>query len=322
MNRRINSKQLPDGGHCPGCGGPLEIVHRHALDRFVSVFRSVHRYRCIDPQCGWQGLVGREDTATALTNALAKAMTWRSRLMWLLVGAALAMTGMATVLFGEKPRAAPQRLAAVSPDGAPQEGSLDRDELQLIPGLQYQGTELPPADLRATRNTTPLQLRHNCVWGVPGRTPYRGTVEQALTATQMLPPEVVQRISQMVENGWTRERVEISRTAIRSMDGRRFFQPRIPAMGFGDTVCFDTQVNFPPGHVEYAALYEAADRSGKTYSVMVPFVCNNVSVLGARAERGVPPPNNQVPEPASWLIACTALGVLAWLRSRRHREQA
>ncbi len=316
MSTRINSKQLPDGGHCPGCGGPLEIVHRHALDRFVSLFRSVHRYRCDDPQCGWQGLVGREDKGVA---ALAKALTWRSRLTWLLVGVGLAMSGMGALLTAAKPRPAPQRVAEVSPGGAQPDGSLDRDELQLIPGLHYQGTELPPADVRVARNSTPLKLRHNCVWGEPGRTPYRGTVEQALTATQMLPPEVVKRISQMVEYGWTRDRVEISRTVIRSIDGRRFFKPQISVMAFGDSLCFETQVNFPPGHIEYAALYEAADRSGKTYSVMVPYVCNNVSVLGARAERSLPAPSTQVPEPASWLIACTALGVLAWQRSRGKR---
>jgi hypothetical protein len=83
----------------------------------------------------------------------------------------------------------------------------------------------------------------------------------------------------------TKERVEISRTAIRSIDGRHVFRPQIPAMAFGDALCFDTRVNFPAGHVEYAALYEAQDRTGKTYSVMVPFVCNNVSVLGARRHR-------------------------------------
>jgi hypothetical protein len=75
-------------------------------------------------------------------------------------------------------------------------------------------------------------------------------------------------------------------------------------------------VNFPAGHVEYAALYEAEDRRGKTYSVMVPYVCNNVSVLGVRAEREQPNGGHQVPEPQSWLLVGTALGVLVWLRRR------
>jgi hypothetical protein len=187
------------------------------------------------------------------------------------------------------------------------------------PGLHHEGTDLGTDDARVVKNLTPLRLRRNCVWGEPGRTPYRGTVEQALKAAQ-LPPEVVRRISEMADNGYSDDRVEISRTAIRSLNGRHIFKPQIPAMGFGDTLCFNTQVNFPAGHVEYAALYEADDRSGRRYSVMVPYVCNNVSVLGVRREADEPP--GAVPEPASWTIALTALGVLAWLRRRTVKGQA
>lgn len=54
-----DGEALPDGHLCPACGGPIERLHRHALDRWASAFRSVHRYHCINPACGWQGLMGR-----------------------------------------------------------------------------------------------------------------------------------------------------------------------------------------------------------------------------------------------------------------------
>ncbi len=307
MNPHGKSRDLPDGGYCPGCGGRLERVHRHALDRFVSAFRSVHRYRCTNPECGWQGVVGREAADSA------PAVTWRGRLSWMLGGVALGVAAMVPVLLVTRPKPAVRPVAMAAPPVAAQDATAE--PLPRWPGLQSDGIDLPHADPRVRKNVTPLALRRNCVWGVPGRTPYRGTVEQALTATQLLPPEVVRRISEMADNGFTNDRVEISRTAIRSIDGRHLFRPEIPAMGFGDSMCFDTRVNFPPGHVEYAALYEAQDQAGKTYSVMVPFVCNNVSVLGVRAEREAPP-GGQVPEPSSLLIVGTALGVLVWLRRR------
>ena len=283
-------------------------LHRNALDRWLSVFYSVHRYRCTDAACGWEGVVGREPAGPAAAPA------WHGQLAWLLGGVALAMVGMSPVLLSTlwEPTAKPVA-ATASPEAVWDGGAESFPE---APGLHYDGSELVGADPRVRKNLTPLTLRRSCVWGVPGRTPYRGSVRDALNATQLLPPEVVQRISQMAEYGWTKERVEISRTAIRSVDGRRVFRPQIPAMAFGDALCFDTRVNFPAGHVEYAALYEAQDRRGKTYSVMVPFVCNNVSVLGVRAEREQPGGVRQVPEPASWLIVGTALGVLAWVRRR------
>lgn len=48
---------LPHTSHCPNCGSELERVHRHFLDHWVSLFRSVHRYHCSDPACGWEGII-------------------------------------------------------------------------------------------------------------------------------------------------------------------------------------------------------------------------------------------------------------------------
>jgi MYXO-CTERM domain-containing protein len=158
-------------------------------------------------------------------------------------------------------------------------------------------------------NPSPLTLRRSCSWGRPGGQPYRGTVAQALSAA-LVPPDVVRKIDEMVERGWVRGQVEISRSGIRSIDGRRDFSSGIAAMGFGNTLCFSTRVNFAPGHVEYADLYEASDSRGKTYSVMVPYVCRNVSLLSERSEDE----HHETPEPASWMIALLGLGALAWVR--------
>ena len=146
----------------------------------------------------------------------------------------------------------------------------------------------PPADPPAAPvgAASGLTLRQGCAWGQPGRQPYRGTTEQALSAAG-LPHEVVRQIAAMRLAGGRSGRLAISRSAIRQVDGPRAFNPRSMAMSFGLTLCLNTRVNFAPGHVEPADLYEARDASGRMYSVMVPDVCGNVTVLGARAEGGV-----------------------------------
>jgi hypothetical protein len=48
------------GRECPACGSGLRRIHRRSLDRVVSVFVPVRRYRCRSRECRWQGLrVGR-----------------------------------------------------------------------------------------------------------------------------------------------------------------------------------------------------------------------------------------------------------------------
>jgi hypothetical protein len=41
--------------HCPHCGGELQRVHRHSIDRVISVFVPVRRYRCTNRECNWSG---------------------------------------------------------------------------------------------------------------------------------------------------------------------------------------------------------------------------------------------------------------------------
>jgi len=46
---------------CPKCSGPIQRVHRSARDRVLGAlfFPEARRYRCVDPKCGWSGLLRR-----------------------------------------------------------------------------------------------------------------------------------------------------------------------------------------------------------------------------------------------------------------------
>jgi len=132
--------------------------------------------------------------------------------------------------------------------------------------------------------------------------------------------------------------VRISTGSIRGVAGGREFEPKSIAMSFGRTLCLQTRVNFVPGHVEEADLYEASDGNGRKYAVMVPDVCGNVSVLGARGEREDPllagadaqgraagnggdkDARLEVPEPGSLAIVLAALASLAGVWRWRRRS--
>jgi len=162
----------------------------------------------------------------------------------------------------------------------------------------------------------PLERRAGCLWGVPGRNPYKGTVRQVLSGAKV-PQEVVSKIDSMVASGRKTGRVEITNRGIWTEDGRRHFDSNVVAMGFGNTLCFNTKVNFQPAHVEVADLYETTDAMGAKYSVMVPYVCGNVAVLAERAERVEAA--QSVPEPGTWASVLAGLAAMAWV-VRRHRR--
>jgi hypothetical protein len=42
--------------NCPDCGGEMHRVHRHAFDRWISLYVPVYRYRCSNRECEWAGL--------------------------------------------------------------------------------------------------------------------------------------------------------------------------------------------------------------------------------------------------------------------------
>jgi hypothetical protein len=197
-----------------------------------------------------------------------------------------------------------------------------------------------------------LALRYSCVWGQPGANPYRGSVEQALRSAA-LPEEVVQSIAAQVRSGQAVDRLEIRSDGVRALGSGRVFNAQNIAMTYGRTLCLSTRVNFLPGHMEPAALYEATTASGRVVAVMVPEVCGNVSVLGQsdtargygaqwargvgddpRALRWMPAVldgpgtpaaamgahhGQEVPEPgtlACVLAALGAMGLVRWLRGR------
>lgn len=93
----------------------------------------------------------------------------------------------------------------------------------------------------------PLEKRAGCLWDVPGRGPYKGTVRQVLTGATV-PEEVISKIDSMVIRGRKTGRVEIMSRGIWTEDGRRHFDSTVVAMGFGNPLCYNTKVKFHPGH--------------------------------------------------------------------------
>ncbi len=210
-------------------------------------------------------------------------------------------------------------------------------------------TEPASSNTPPPSTAAPLSLRRFCAWGRPGRMPYRGTVDEALRAVQ-LPPSVREQIVAAVADGHATARLVIGNDGIRAVAEPREFDPGRFAMTYGRTLCLGTRVNFKPGHVEMASLYEATDpASGRLYSVMVPDVCGNVSVLNRRpatqAGHGLPREEgttvaelwdpgetgersthtamtdkpNEVPTPGTLALTLLALGAALAVRRRARR---
>lgn len=188
---------------------------------------------------------------------------------------------------------------------------------------------------KAPSSDAPLSLRKDCAWGEPGRNPYSGTVRQALKAAH-LPADVVALLERKIRNHETSDRLEIRNDKIRGVQSDAVFEPRAIKMTYGKTLCLNSRVNFKRGHVERADLYEVVDARGTTYSVMVPYACGNISVLGPRehaetAHGAVPPSGgggqgsyksvpfttpfdgNTVPEPGTWTLMVGGIALLGWL---------
>lgn len=180
---------------------------------------------------------------------------------------------------GQSHDGAPLRGAGLRPVAL---GAGDVAEAQAGPWLQ---TTAAASDARST-SAAGLSLRWGCAWGNPGRNPYRGSTEQALQAAG-LPAEVVADIAAQRAAGRSNQRLLIQLGSIQTESGDRTFDPRRFDMTFGMTMCRNARVNFAPGHVEGADLYEATDAQGRQHVVMVPDVCGNVSVLHEGGELGL-----------------------------------
>lgn len=283
---------------CPQCGHQVERVHRHLGDRVVAVLERVHRYRCLNGQCGWEGIISLPSASPALSDT--PPITWKLRMLWLLVGAAIAMCAVGGFKLYRAIRT-PERPPAVVTAPAP---------LPVSAGEDFGGQPLAADDARGSQNPTDLTLRRGCAWGVPGGNPYKGTVHQALAAAG-LPAEVVGKVATLIEKGIVSDRVAITRDSIQTTSGKRRFDTTIPAMAFGKTVCFNTRVNFHAGHVEVADIYDATDANGANVAVMVPYVCGNISVLVERPPDHPHNGNGRVPEPGVLGLLVLGLGAMA-----------
>jgi hypothetical protein len=56
---RTNKRWVTDA--CPKCSGPIRRIHRKGWDRVlgVTLLPDARRYSCMDPKCGWSGLMRR-----------------------------------------------------------------------------------------------------------------------------------------------------------------------------------------------------------------------------------------------------------------------
>ena len=289
---------------CPGCGQALQ---RGAGNRYW------RHYRCGAAGCGWHGNFARNRMGRAWLGLVVRAhrvmtLPARERAGWLLAVAAApalaAALGWGGWVAWNKLRAiedqAPAHIAdagraglpaswrATVPPGHSDEGRrLDRAH----PLLQRVGYRFDPAttaaamtDAAADDHAHGLTLRTGCAWGRPGGNPYRGTARQALAAAG-LPGDVVDTLAGRIARGEAAERLVIDNDAIVAQTSGRRFSASDIAMTFGMSLCLKTRVNFMPGHTEGAALYEAQDASGAVFTVMVPEVCGNVSLIGGEPGR-------------------------------------
>jgi hypothetical protein len=289
--------------HCPDCQGAVVRLPRQPGE---AAAQGPACYHCLSQVCAWRGPLGRalplrqrravvawQGAAAALRPHLPAAMQlpWRRAGLGLVLAASFGVPLAVLTLVGAGlwlgPKAAVAAAPGVSHDGRAWRGAA----LQRVRATPEAGPASPASN--ATVAATPaaaasagLSLRHGCVWGQPGRNPYRGSTEQALQAAG-LPPEVVQEVAALRQAGRRSGRLEIRTGAIRSLDDGRQFNPRSVALSFGQTMCLNSRVNFVAGHTELADLYEVRDARGRRHAVMVPDVCGNVSVLGVRGERGV-----------------------------------
>ena len=328
----------------------MRRVHRRWFERF---WPAKQRYRCVDASCLWEGLIG-ESKWPAWGLALPK----RTVLLGVL-GVSLLLVAAATGWWLHRP--AKDERVMVGPHVVNRGTHLEGDQLPSAHPLRK---EVPAALLErepegfSEAPKAMLHVRRHCAWGLPGRNPYRGSVEQALRTAQ-LSETVVKAIAADIKAGRKVDRVTISNDRIVAHKSGRVFDARRVAMTYGMTLCVDTRVNFKPGHTEGADLYEAIDDDGRVYAVMVPEVCGNVSVLGQEFVKNAPegaqddarpwmrlppelrprmlpdklrffdkppggkPPDggNDVPEPGSLLLAALALAAAAWSLRRTGRKR-
>jgi hypothetical protein len=140
-----------------------------------------------------------------------------------------------------------------------------------------------------------------CSWNQPGRNPYRGTVQEAVSRYVGIPAPTRAALVEKMERRAADDNVVITRDAIVGKDS---YAPEIAAMHFGrQTVCDRvTRERWPDTAREPAAVY-----CEDGYCLIVPRICGNVSRVsraGAAAggghaiAAGAAPRGRSVPAPA------------------------
>lgn len=198
---------------------------------------------------------------------------WPSRFLWLGIGASCALAG------GAAGRSLRVWLLG-APLQAPVEGGVEC--VRTTPaGVDFAGAALPSSDERALANATPLSLKRGCAWGVPGGSPYRGTVEQARSLRQA---------SGRCRAGARRK----GRTRLEPGPGGNLAQrhpdagrqaplrPRHHRDGFRQHVVLQHPRELQTGPRGVRGAVRTHRQPLAPYTVMVPYVCRNVSVLGQR----------------------------------------
>ena len=78
---------------CPECAGVLVRTSRLPLDRLMSLFKPVHRYRCQDFACHWEGQLPIDRLAIAHGDWMEEAdrprLTVAALVFWAIIVAAL-----------------------------------------------------------------------------------------------------------------------------------------------------------------------------------------------------------------------------------------
>ena len=304
--------------NCPACGSGLQRVPRLPEDRVPGAPPSLRRFRCTQKACAWAGLIERTSSSdgaprheaddgdslppfdtpaiglqhgdaaaaprpepSSRADGVQRKPCSRRRGALHLLGLGMALSALALLRSPDTqgPVAQPGR----GLQGVPLGRSHDGDELPEGHPWKLKTVALAA---RALPGEAPLSLRRHCRWGEPGRSPYRGTVEQALAAARV-PPAVAQQLALKIKARQPVERLVIDNRSVRSAQGgARVYAAQGIAMAFGTTMCLGTRVHFKPGHQEAADLYEASDEHGRRTAVMVPDVCGNVSVLSAAEDTG------------------------------------
>jgi hypothetical protein len=57
---------------CPLCAEPLLRMHRTSVDRMISMVVPVHRYRCYNLSCNWEGVLQVAPALVGGPNPLAR----------------------------------------------------------------------------------------------------------------------------------------------------------------------------------------------------------------------------------------------------------